>query len=107
MTDEQKRNLACELIVRSLPAIEKLAACIRESSRPATDAFDSAMSVLESITEMMADGPAPDDRWCREYFGLTGEHYVQTEYGWFHAAMNTREYTGEEPMEVFDEVNAP
>jgi hypothetical protein len=107
MTDEEKRNLACELIVRSLPAIEQLATCIRESSQPAVAAFDSAMSALNEIVELLADAPSPDLTWARQYFGLTGQHHVLTDGGWIPACLNERQMTGEEPMEVFDEVNAP
>lgn len=50
---------------------------------------------------------APDKNWLKEYYSITGDHMVLTEYGWLPADQNTFEATGEEPLEIRDEINAP
>lgn len=46
---------------------------------------------------------APDAKWFKEYFSLTGEHMILTEEGWEPGG--AREVY--QPGEVLDEVNAP
>lgn len=61
-----------------------------------------AMQLLERAANTMER--APDPQWWADYFRLTGQHMVLTEEGWVPAALNTREETREEPMEVLVEV---
>jgi hypothetical protein len=113
MTDEEKAELAIGLIERLAPAIPAFVKAMRESGgwsegkTVAQSKIDRASGVLNSIldAEMFEQGPDPE--WWRDYFLLTGEHMVCGEYGWMPASHNTREVTGEDPEEIFDEVNAP
>lgn len=64
---------------------------------------------LRAMLEVVADlnDAGPDENWFRDYYLITGEHMQLTEEGWVPAEMNTREYTGEDPAEILDEVNTP
>jgi len=61
---------------------------------------------IDVVANLIGDIP-PDENWLRDYYLINGDHMVLTEEGWIPAEMNTREYTGAEPCEVLDEVNAP
>lgn len=71
-------------------------------------AYEKAMDLLERAEICMSSADtSPDKTWYRELFVLNGEHMVLTEEGWIPADQNTREVTGVDPVEIFDEVNKP
>ncbi len=61
---------------------------------------------LAVVADLRGEDP-PDKDWFRQYFLLTGDHMVLTEEGWIPAACNTKAFTGFDPAEVLEEVNAP
>ena len=65
----------------------------------------SALKLLEDVADQCDEAPFPE--FFKRYYLLTGDHMVLTEEGWIPAELNTLEHTGAEPMETFDEVNAP
>jgi hypothetical protein len=79
---------------------------LRAGVKPATVAEikddEGLCNSVDAAAERWGDR-APDKRWFKDWFLITGEHMILTEEGWMPADMNG----GEEPMEVLDEVNAP
>lgn len=96
MTDSQVQ-LACDLLGRAGVASDTI------KDAETLGALEVALDVACDIFNERA----PDAKWFRDYFSLTGDHWVLTEEGWIPAEMNTREATGSDPVEVLDEVNAP
>ena len=84
-----------------------LRAGVSQETLSEIDNDNSLCVALEVVVDMLAEGPSPDSSWWKERYEVTGEHVVLTEEGWMPAEMNTVEHTGEEPVEVLDEVNAP
>jgi hypothetical protein len=112
MTDEQKAELSIDLIDRAKDELSRFAEAMRaypgkpQGKTVAQAQFDRCMDLLDKLMEFGFFDPAPDENWFRDYYTLTGDHVVLTEEGWIPADQNTVEVTGEEPMEIFDEVNA-
>lgn len=104
-TDESKAELAVRLIERATYRVPQFADSLRRSNMPDGSKVTRALEVLDALADL--DERGADEDWYRDYFTLTGQHMQLTEEGWVPADQNTREVTGEEPMEVFDEVNAP
>lgn len=67
---------------------------------------ETLMAGLNVAFDVMGE-VAPDKSWLKEYYSITGDHMVLTEYGWIPADQNTFEATGEEPLEIRDEINVP
>lgn len=93
----ESRDKMCDLLRRAGVSEETIAAAVNR---------DSVTTAVEVASDMLGDR-APDDNWLRDWYLVTGDHMVRTEEGWIPAEMNTREHTGEDPMEVLEEVNAP
>lgn len=64
--------------------------------------LEAALGLLERALPQFEHN-APDPKWFKEYFALTGAHMVLTEEGWEPG--DARE--AYQPGEVLDEVNAP
>jgi len=113
MNDQEKADLAIDLIYRSKNILSNFADEMKDSpfyqeNRTIDQLkFDRCMGLIDVLMEFGLFEHAPDEDWFRDYFLLTGVHAVLTEEGWIPADQNTVEITGEEPMEVLDEVNAP
>lgn len=105
MQTSDKARLSIGLIERAAHTPLELAKAIRESEQSDENKLLRAMQALEHLTDFFDE--APDKNWYRDYYLLTGDHMQLTEEGWVPASLNTREQTGEEPMEVLDEVNFP
>lgn len=107
MTTEEKRDLAIQLIRRSIPAIEKLATDIQllkhthDGKTLAECQLAWAERTLESLYELVGEF-APDQNYWKDTYVLDGTHAILTEEGWEPAAV----YEGEE-VEVLDSINAP
>lgn len=113
MTDEEKAELAISLIERMAPALPAFAKRMRESGgwsegkTMVQSRLGRAKDVLETLLDLELFEEGPDVTFWRDCFILSGDHMVCTDDGWIPAVMNTREVTGEDPEEIFDEVNAP
>lgn len=112
MNNKQKADLVIDLIYRGKDELEKFATYMKESQAVPQGKtleqgkFDRCMDLLNNLLDFGFFDPAPDEDWFRDFYTLTGDHVVLTEEGWIPADQNTREITGEEPMEILDEVNA-
>lgn len=93
------RSLQSSLLTRAGMSTEFTS---KIDSEAMSDPHEIALAVL---AEKMDVGP--DENWFKDYWRLTGDHMVLTEEGWIPAEFNALEYTGEQPMEVLDEVNKP
>ena len=109
LTTNEQFRLAIKLIERAGRGLARQAftgsTVSGGSSAPIAVRLDHTMRLLEKLADLTDLGPDPE--WFRDYFTLTGSHYVCLDEGWIPAECNTLEYTGEEPEEVYDEVNAP
>ena len=112
MTDDEKLGIGLSLLRRCGGVILDRADGIAHASHRADGKsiletkLDSVTSLLKLVEEIV-DERGPDVLWFRDLHRFEGTHAVLTEEGWVPAEYNTREVTGEDPMEVFDEVNAP
>ena len=98
MNAEQKASKVLELLGRAGAWLADI---------PALEDPEKASLALKVCALVIDDRQAPDKTWWREYFTLSGDHWVLTDEGWVPGEMNTREVCGDEPAEVLDEVNAP
>jgi hypothetical protein len=105
MTDEEKTELAITLVERSAPIIPEFAKVIRESQAMTQSKLSRCLDFLNAISDFYDYGP--DKTYLRDLYLVTGDHMVLTEEGWIPAASNTFQETGDDPMEVLDEVNKP
>lgn len=96
MTAEQQET-ARNLLKRARVSESTIKSC--ENSRE--------LWVALLVTGDFVNDRAPDKGWFKDFYLLTGDHMQLTDEGWVPAHMNTKEYTGYEPAEVLDEVNAP
>ena len=70
------------------------------------DKLEQAMNLLDRAAEAFSDN-APDPKWFRDYYLLTGDHMILGEEGW-EPASSRESYLAEDPeWEPLDEVNAP
>jgi hypothetical protein len=113
MTDQEKAKLSIDLIYRAKDELTRFAdAMVAYPGCPQGKTieqakFERCMDLMDKLMDFGFFDPAPDENWFRDYYTLTGDHVVLTEEGWIPADQNTVEITGEEPMEILDEVNAP
>ena len=111
LTDDQKAELAISLVERSAPIIPEFAKDLRQSygraegKTIAQSKIERALDLLDALSDFF--DVAPDANYIRDIYLITGDHMVLTDEGWVTSESNTWEVTGEEPMEVFDEVNKP
>jgi len=78
----------------------------KESDMTTDEKLAKAMDLLERAHDRFADDEsAPDARWFRDYFGLTGDHAVLTEDGW--SLGSEKADLVSMGVEILDEVNAP
>ena len=70
-------------------------------------ALEKAMDLLDRVVS--AETPAPDPKWFREYFLLTGQHMICTEEGWEDgsAKQSYIDSNDGDASIILDEVNAP
>lgn len=107
MRTSEQVELAVSLMRRATWCVPDMAAEIANSTVIDEEhKFHRLMACLDALRTIV-DEHGPDEDWYRDYFTLTGDHMVLTDEGWVPAEMNTREYTGYDPAEVLDEINAP
>lgn len=92
---EQQRKMVRDLFRRAKVSDYIIGLC---------DTDESLLLITESTADRIGEC-SPDSTWLQDWYEITGDHMHLTEEGWIPAEMNTREYTGEEPMEVLMEVN--
>lgn len=108
---EDKAESAIKLLERLTIVIPRIAQSMRTTVNRGEDKgkfetrFDRTMELIDELRDWFDEGPDPT--WHKEYFKLTGEHWVCIDEGWVPATMNSKDVTGEEPEEIIDEVNAP
>jgi hypothetical protein len=105
MTIEQKAALAISLMDRASDQIHKVADMMRPMTYGADSTLKRSLELLDSI-HCLIDEHAPDGKWFKDYFTLTGDHMVLTEEGWELGEDIYAELPANRP-EILDEVNAP